>query len=75
MDRRRFIGFLSSISAFLPSRSYAQLGKKVYQVAFVGANGPQAPMRELSITKAFMEGMRDLGYFEGENIQDRKSVV
>jgi putative ABC transport system substrate-binding protein len=26
-------------------------------------------MRELSITQAFMEGMRDLGYFEGENIQ------
>jgi len=41
----------------------------VYRVAFVGGNGPQALMRELSITKALMEGMRDLGYVEGENIE------
>ena len=69
MDRRRFICLLSSATAALPSRSYAQLGKKVYRLAFVGANGPQAQIRELPITKAFMQGMRDLGYFEGENIQ------
>src|SRR5215475_7778131 len=69
MDRRRFICLLSSTTAVLPSRSYAQLGKKVYRVAFVGANGPQAQIRELPIAKSFMEGMRDLGYFEGENIQ------
>lgn len=41
----------------------------MHRVAFVGANGPQAQVREVTITKAFMEGMRDLGYFEGENIQ------
>jgi ABC-type uncharacterized transport system substrate-binding protein len=29
----------------------------------------QAQVREVTITKTFMEGMRDLGYFEGENIQ------
>jgi len=69
MDRRCFICLLSSTTAALPSRSYAQLGKKVYRVAFVGANGPQTQIRELPITKAFMEGMRDLGYFEGDNIQ------
>ena len=69
MDRRRFICLLSSTTAVLPSRSYAQLGKKVYRVAFVGANGPQAQIRELPIAKSFMEGMRDLGHFEGENIQ------
>jgi len=69
MDRRRFICLLSSATVALPGRGYAQLGKKVYRVAFVGANGPQAQIRELSITKAFMLGMRDLGYFEGENIQ------
>jgi putative ABC transport system substrate-binding protein len=70
MNRRRFIALISSSTAVvLPPRGYTQPAKKAYRVAFVGANGPQAPMRELSITKAFMEGMRDLGYFEGENIQ------
>ena len=68
MDRRHFIALLSSISTVFPFRSYAQLAKKMYRVAVVGANGPQASMRELSITKAFMEGMRDLGYVEGENV-------
>jgi putative ABC transport system substrate-binding protein len=48
---------------------YAQPAKKVYRVALVGANGPQVEIRELSITKALMEGMRDLGYLEGENIE------
>ena len=34
----------------------------------VGPNGPQATMRDLSITKGFLEGMRDLGYIEGDNV-------
>jgi putative tryptophan/tyrosine transport system substrate-binding protein len=69
MNRRHFIGLLSSTTAVLASRSYAQLANKVYRVAFVGSNGPQAQIRELSITKALMEGMRDLGYVEGESIE------
>jgi hypothetical protein len=36
--------------------------------SFVGPNGPQATMRGLSITQGFMEGMRDLGYIEGDNV-------
>jgi putative ABC transport system substrate-binding protein len=69
MDRRRFICLLSSTTAALPSRSYAQPAKKVYRVAIVGANGPPDIKRELSITRAFLEGMRNLGYIEGENIE------
>jgi putative ABC transport system substrate-binding protein len=69
MDRRYFLALLSSTAALLPSMGYAQPTKKLYRVAFVGSNGPQAPMRELSITKALMEGMRDLGYVEGKNIE------
>jgi putative ABC transport system substrate-binding protein len=37
-------------------------------VAIVAANGPPDVKRELSITRAFLEGMRDLGYTEGENV-------
>jgi putative ABC transport system substrate-binding protein len=69
MDRRCFIALLGSTAAVLPHKGYAQPARKVYRVALVGANGPQDTMRELSITQAFMEGMRDLGYVEGENIQ------
>jgi putative ABC transport system substrate-binding protein len=69
MDRRRFIGLLISTTAVLPSRSYAQPAKKVYCVAIVGANGPPDIKRELNITQALLEGMRNLGYIEGENIE------
>jgi putative ABC transport system substrate-binding protein len=69
MDRRCFIALLSGAAAVLPARGYAQPAKKVYRVAIVGANGPPDIKRELSITRAFLEGMRDLGYTEGENIE------
>jgi putative tryptophan/tyrosine transport system substrate-binding protein len=68
MDRRCFIALLSSAAAVLPSRGYAQPDKKLYRVAIVAANGPPDVKRELSITRAFLEGMRDLGYTEGENV-------
>jgi ABC-type uncharacterized transport system substrate-binding protein len=68
MDRRYFLAMLSSTAAVLPLRVCAQQTKKVYRVAFVGPNGPQATMRELTITQGFMEGMRDLGYVEGDNV-------
>jgi putative tryptophan/tyrosine transport system substrate-binding protein len=68
MDRRGFLAFLSSTAIVFPLRVRAQQSKKVYRVAFVGPNGPQATMRELTITQGFMEGMRDLGYVEGKNI-------
>jgi putative tryptophan/tyrosine transport system substrate-binding protein len=68
MDRRGFLALLSSIAAVFPLTPRAQQAKKVYCVAFVGPNGPQATMRELTITQGFLEGMRDLGYVEGDNI-------
>ena len=68
MDRRRFIT-LSSSAAVLPNRGYAQPTKKVYRVAVVGANGPPDTKHELSITRAFLAGMVELGYEEGENIE------
>jgi ABC-type uncharacterized transport system substrate-binding protein len=69
MDRRHFIALLSSTAAVIPLGGYAQPARKVYRVALVGANGPQATMRELGLSQALMGGMRDLGYIEGENIE------
>jgi putative ABC transport system substrate-binding protein len=68
MDRRRFIALMSSSTAVvLPPRAYAQPAKRIHRVAIVGANGPQAGVREAA--QAFLGGMRDLGYSEGENIE------
>jgi putative ABC transport system substrate-binding protein len=69
MDRRRLIALLSSAGAVFPLRPRAQQANKVFRVALVGGNGPQPAMRELGITRAFMEGMRNLGYIEGHNIE------
>ena len=67
MKRREFLALLA-VGAW-PVATHAQPAKKVYRVALVGGNGPQSTMRELSITQAFIEGMRELGYSEGENIE------
>lgn len=69
MHRRRFIGLLSSTAAVLPHRAYAQRAKKVYRVGMTGVIAPAETMRQLTITQAFLGGMRDLGYVEGENIE------
>jgi putative ABC transport system substrate-binding protein len=68
MDRRHFMALLSGTAAVLPLRGYAQGAKKVYRVGITGVIAPADTMRELTITQAFLEGMRDLGYAEGENI-------
>jgi putative ABC transport system substrate-binding protein len=69
MDRRCFMCLLGSSASLLPFRGYAQLSRKIYRVGLVGGNFPQAAMRKLTITQAFVEGMRELGYREGENIE------
>jgi len=67
MDRRRFVALLSSTAAVLPNIGHAQPAKRIYRVALVGANGPA--IHQSSLVQAFLRGMRDLGYTEGENIE------
>jgi putative ABC transport system substrate-binding protein len=65
MDRRHFMGLVSSTAAVLSNPSNAQPARKIYRVALVAANGP-ATREGL---RPFLEVMRDLGYTEGENIE------
>ena len=64
MHRRRFMGLLGCTAAVLSNKSNAQTPKKIYRVALVGANGPAT--REGA--QPILDGMRDLGYTEGEDI-------
>jgi ABC-type uncharacterized transport system substrate-binding protein len=68
MDRRQVIALLGS-TVVLPNRGHTQVPKKVYRVALVGGNGPADTFRQLSIAQSFLQGMRDLGYREGENVE------
>jgi putative ABC transport system substrate-binding protein len=53
-------------AVFLPTVSAAQQAKKVPRIGFVNTEGsPQAPGPQF---EAFRQGLRELGYIEGENI-------
>ncbi len=48
-----------------PLASDAQQPKKVYRIAFIQTSAPE---EQVHLTKAFDEGLRELGYVEGRNI-------
>ena len=53
-------------AVFLPTVSAAQQAKKVPRIGFVNTEGsPRAPGPQF---EAFRQGLRELGYIEGENI-------
>ena len=64
MKRREFITLLGSAAATWPLAARAQVsaGRKLIACLSAGAYG-RAPL-----IAAFQEGMRDLGYFAGRNI-------
>ncbi len=66
MQRRRFIAVLS-IAAAWPLAVRAQQPKKVALIGLLATGSLEAPETRVSL-EAFRQGMRELGYFEGENI-------
>jgi len=62
MDRRRFL--LTSLAGALsaPLAGYAQQAGKVARIGYLGSG-------ETANGAAFRQGMRDLGYVEGRNLQ------
>ena len=64
IDRRVFIAGAIAVSA-VPLAAEAQQAGKVYRIAFLGASSPAL---ESELVAAFREGLRDLGYIEGQNI-------
>jgi ABC-type uncharacterized transport system substrate-binding protein len=63
MRRRQFIALLAMILA--ASRGAAQERRRVYRIGYLGSGSPGASGRWLG---AFRDGMRKLGYVDGENI-------
>jgi putative ABC transport system substrate-binding protein len=64
IPRRAFIGSLGLGVLALHRRVHAQASAKTPRIAFVG----RSPGRELPSFKAFVEGLRSLGYVIGENV-------
>src|ERR1700730_13770431 len=64
MDRRAFIGTVAGALLATPLAAGAQPAGKVPRIGFISTTSPgTAPA-----TEAFVLGLRDLGYVEGQNI-------
>ena len=64
MDRRAFVVGAGAVLLAAPLAAQAQLADKVSRIGFLfyGASGPSPEL------DAFRQGLRDLGYIEGQNI-------
>jgi putative tryptophan/tyrosine transport system substrate-binding protein len=66
IDRRVFLAGLAAVVAAPPGAPAQQAGK-VHRVGFLSSNSASDP-RWLARLGAFQQGIRELGYVEGENI-------
>jgi putative tryptophan/tyrosine transport system substrate-binding protein len=65
MKRREFITLLGGAAVGWPLAARAQQTRNVYRIGFLG-NSTAA--LEANLVEPFREGLRDLGYVEGQNI-------
>ena len=72
MDRRAFLGTLAAGILAAPLAAEAQQVKKSPRIAFIFANTPGAELAPPNPTsrpaRAFLEGMHQLGWIDGQNI-------
>ncbi len=73
MDRRVFLGTLAGSALFgAPITAQAQQAGKVPRIGLIFANTPETemtgPRPTSKIARAFLEGMRELGWVDGQNI-------
>jgi len=73
MDRRAFIGTLTSGLLAVPLAAEAEPAGKVHRIGFLSPSSPSDPERLTSPfgergLAAFRQGLHDLGYVEGQNI-------
>ena len=64
LDRRIFLGALAGGVLAVPLAAEAQQAGKVYQIGYLSAAGSSNPR----ILEAFRQGLRELGWVEGQNI-------
>ncbi len=65
MDRRTFLGTLTGALLAAPLAAEAQAPTKVYRIGFLSGPSPADLARQL---EAFRQGLRELGYVEGQTI-------
>jgi putative tryptophan/tyrosine transport system substrate-binding protein len=65
--RREFIGTLMAGLLAAPLAAGAQQAAKVYRVGLLGGSPPNSPGGRIA-WEGFFQGMRELGYVEGQNI-------
>ncbi|MGB8579174.1 MAG: ABC transporter substrate binding protein, partial [Pseudolabrys sp.] len=63
MQRRDFITLLGGLAAAWPLAAYAQQAAKLYRIGILSPELPPPGFLE-----AFRQGLRELGYVEGQNI-------
>jgi len=72
MDRRTFLGALAGAVLVTPLATKAQQVTKIPRIAFIFESTPEAELAPLNPTsryaRAFLEGMRQLGWINGQNI-------
>ena len=66
MDRRAFIGGAGALA--VSTCAHAQTSKPLPRVAIVGENAPVAGLPGHPVVRAFVDGLRDLGWVDGRNI-------
>ena len=68
MDRRRFL--LTSLAGALaaPLSARAQQAGKAFRIGVLGAYPPTTDSESARIWQGFLQGLRDLGYVEGQNV-------
>ncbi len=65
MDRRAFIGTIAGGLLAAPLAVKAQQAGKVYRIGFLD---PGSPSVNRFVLEAFRDGLRELGYVEGQQI-------
>jgi ABC-type uncharacterized transport system substrate-binding protein len=65
--RRTFLGMLAGALLTSPPTAGAQQAAKVYRLGLLGGSPPNSPGGRRS-WEGFFQGMRELGYVEGQNI-------
>src|SRR5437870_10631198 len=79
MDRRAFMGTVAGGLLAAPLAAWAQQAGKVYRVGLIFTTSPVSEMAGPEpvhpLTRAFVQGLRALGYVEGQNlILERRSA-
>jgi putative ABC transport system substrate-binding protein len=72
MERRTFLGVIAGSLIAAPLAAEGQQAGKVPRIAFIFANTPETeitgPRPTNRLARAFLEGMRELGWVDGQNI-------